>query len=339
MTSSLDRFLDALSDEVHQALKLWHKDNAEGSPLDDLYLFHQARRRGLSLRQASNQLLREALEALQAKDATGAELLRRRFLDGQTARTVANELNIGESTLYPLQRQALERLAELLYAREVALRSERQGRLAERLAPPSYQGLVGVADALEGLAERLVGSGPSWVIALEGIGGIGKTSLADALLRQLVGQGYFADFAWVSAQQRLFHLGGSIQPIESPILTVEALIDQLARQLLGAVRPAAFDELVLALQQRLRGAAHLIVIDNLETLSDIAPLLPIVRRLVDPSKVLLTSRESLYAEPDIFHYVISELSWPHALQLVRQEAQLRNIAHLAQANDEALHPL
>jgi len=39
-----------------------------------------------------------------------------------------------------------------------------------------------------------------WVIAIEGLGGIGKTALADAVVRQLIETQSYDEIAWVSAQ-------------------------------------------------------------------------------------------------------------------------------------------
>ena len=83
------------------------------------------------------------------------------------------------------------------------------------------------------LQEQLTSAGPPWLIAIEGIGGIGKTSLADMLARRLLGDATWHDFAWVTARQQSFNSGGAIKAIEQPALTTDALVEELVQQLLG----------------------------------------------------------------------------------------------------------
>ena len=83
------------------------------------------------------------------------------------------------------------------------------------------------------LAALLTAPEPPWIILLEGMGGIGKTSLADALVRDLLETAHFADVGWVTARQQLFNLGGSLKPVVTPALTAAALVDALLVQLIA----------------------------------------------------------------------------------------------------------
>ena len=103
-------------------------------------------------------------------------------------------------------------------------------------------------------------------------------------------------------------------------------------------RPAPFSaqDALAALRARLKQSPHLIVIDNLETVLDLESLLPALRDLVDPSKFLLTSRESWHYEPGLYHFNLPELSKANALRLIRYEARLHNLPYLEQASDADL---
>ena len=68
-------------------------------------------------------------------------------------------------------------------------------------------------------------------------------------------------------------------------------------------------------------------------------LLPTLRQLANPTKFVLTTRQSLYAEADVHHFAVPELSAEHALQLVRQEARLRNLPNIAAADNAELRPI
>ncbi|MCB0100003.1 MAG: AAA family ATPase, partial [Caldilineaceae bacterium] len=170
------------------------------------------------------------------------------------------------------------------------------------------------------------------LVSILGMGGIGKTALAHALCRRLideglVGWGNVEELGWVTARQTIFNGGGALKNVDRPALTVDALVNGLLGQLLpqaaGAGRSA--EERLQQLQQRLKERPHLIVIDNLETVTDVHSLLSTLRQLANPTKFLLTTRHSLFSELDVFHYVVPELSEKDALALVRIEAEWRNL--------------
>ncbi|MCB0187505.1 MAG: hypothetical protein KDE31_24720, partial [Caldilineaceae bacterium] len=60
---------------------------------------------------------------------------------------------------------------------------------------------------------------------------------------------------------------------------------------------------------------------------------------IRPSKFILTSRENLYTEADIYQFPVSELSKENALALIRQEAAQRNLRQILAARDEELLPI
>lgn len=342
MAEGIEELLSNLRKNVHAALRLWHKESAAGNPLRELYLVRKLEQEGLTVRQATNQALLQGLERLDAENPRHADLLRRRYLDETTMVRVANQRNTAESALYEEQRLAIDRLAHLLYEINHAELALRETTLEQRLPTPTATTIVGLEGSLAALGGVLTAEGPPWLIAIEGIGGIGKTTLADALVRRVMRLGDFGDVGWVSCQQTVFNLGGALSPVAQPTLTVEALVDALSIQLMGegfAASAPSLEERLAALQRRLKGEPHLIVIDNLETFVDVEGLLPTLRRLMGPTRFLLTSRQSLYDQPDVYHFIVPELGEPDALQLVRQEAALRNLPELAKADTPVLRPV
>lgn len=335
--------LAQLQADVHEALSQYHRDGAVANPLTRYLCFQQKQRSNPGhTRQVSNQFLLEALQTLEIQHPPEAMLLRLRFLDEALVQTVANKLNISESKVYADQRRALTYLAEIMLMMEEQAQQTNRRRLEHRLEPPNHTGLVGVETLLDALTSPCVTTTAPWLIALTGMGGIGKTTLADALVRRLIEVDWLTDLAWVSARQESFHLGGGIQPVAQPALTVPALVNALVAQLWDATdTPPALSskEATLFLEQRLKARPHLIVIDNLETLVDLATLLPTLRRLANPTKFLLTSRWSLQGEPDVYQFQVPELSEADALALIRQEVQVRNLSALATATTTDLRPI
>lgn len=180
-----------------------------------------------------------------------------------------------------------------------------------------------------------------WILAIDGLGGIGKTTLATRLAHEFVSSDRFVDLAWVSAKQEEFQPGVGIQAIHSPnhraALDVEGLTDGLLAQLLPQTAlTTPRSEKRAALQRHLKTQPCLVVIDNLESATDYAALLPEVRQLANPSKFLITTRFSLAAEAGIFGYTLAGLSESDVLAFLRYEAETRNIAPLLTASAEQL---
>jgi len=343
MTFDQDPHFATLGNDVRDALRQWQGDANAESPLRSLYLFRKIAREGHgTLRRANNHLLSIAIESLKQNHEADANLLQKRFLDLWSIQRLAHQLNIAESTVYTQQRQAIDRLAETLYQMELQASAAQRTLLLERLEPATYVNLIGVAELLTQVQNALAAPAPPWLLAIEGMGGIGKTSLADALLRQMIEQNVYDEIGWASARQYHFNFGGVIRAVSEPALTAEALVEKLVKQLIPEfVVPNGYpgEKLLRLLQERLKALPHLIVIDNLETLVDVESLLPTLQTLSNPSKFLLTSRESLRTAPNIYHVAVAELNEENALRLIRQEATLSNLPMLAACTDEELLPI
>lgn len=328
---------------VHAALRLWAADSTAGSPLADLSLVRREAAGDGNLRRATNQVLLRGLSALARERQPDADLLRTRFLEGQSVAVAAKARHVAEATLYKMQHQAIERLAAILRAQELQAAAASSAALASRLPPPTYDRLFGVEAQLAALRTVLLAADGPGLVAIEGIGGIGKTALAHQLVRDLAQQAApFADFGWVSAQQHFLQPAEGLRPADAPALTVQALVEALVTQLLaggGGVAPVAPARALPALEARLRAIPHLIVVDNLETVADVASLLPTLLRLAGPSKFLLTSREAFHGQAGLYHFAAPELDVAAALGLVRHEAQLNNLPHVAGAPDRDLWPI
>jgi hypothetical protein len=334
--------ITVFQDTTHTALKQWYEPDNGSSPLEELFLYRRAQLADRSTpRQITNNLLLKALEAMAQENATEADLLRKRFLDELAVQAVGNALNMSDATVYRRQTDALRRLTGVLLNLETRARENHTTALYNRLELPGYDSLFGVDDHLAQLTDWLTGDGPARIIAIEGIGGLGKTSLADALVRQLIGREQFEEVGWVSARPQIFNLSGQIEAVNRPpALRTGALVERLLTQLLPDetnISGMSPEESRRLLTQRLQTAPHLVVIDNLETVQDITELLPLLRDLskVD-SRLLLTSRQRVPPEPGVFHFSLPPLSEADTLRLVRYEIENQNLVTLQQATDDDL---
>jgi hypothetical protein len=197
--------------------------------------------------------------------------------------------------------------------------------------------LFGVSEPQRTLRHILEQVEAPWLVAIDGIGGIGKTSLASALVREIMPTNQFYDLAWISAKQEEFRPGLGLQATNWPALNVDTLVNRLLEQLAHKIPPlSSADEKRAFLIHLLKQQPYLIVVDNLETVVDYQTLLPLLRNLVNPSKCLLTSRRHLQAYSDVFCFSLQELSQADALAFLSYEAKIRGISELTHASQAQL---
>lgn len=203
------------------------------------------------------------------------------------------------------------------------------------LEPLPTHRLFGVAQVQTELDYALQQKDDHWVVSIEGIGGIGKTSLASQLVRAVLRAHRFYDIAWISAKQERFDPHQGIRPIDRPILEAETFVDRLLEQLNPTLPLARSPQEKLALLTHwLTTHPYLIVIDNLETVADYNALMPTLRRLVRPTKFLLTSREHI---EDIYSRRLEELSRPETAAFLRYMGERQNLLALARAPETQLN--
>ncbi|MEM7134705.1 MAG: NB-ARC domain-containing protein [Chloroflexota bacterium] len=336
-----------LYNAIQSSLKNWHNDKSQPGVLQNFTLYQQQlASSGETEHGCTKFLLNEGLEALRSSHPQYSHLLSRRYIDDELAHKLANELNLAESTLFRKQKEAIDELVKTLRTLERNVAQSQQKLLMQRLEEPTYTNLIGVDDHLDALGKEILTSGPPWIIALVGMGGVGKTSLADALARRLITEQSISNLGWITARAERLTLRGQIQSTSQPLVSGEGLLRALAEQIVPEYASDndgnashTWDEVLNALEEKLKKVPHVVFIDNLETVEEVEELLPHLRHMVNPTKFVLTSREILYGEGDIFHYQIPELSQADSLTLVRHEAKLRNLSSVLSASDQDLLPI
>jgi hypothetical protein len=208
---------------------------------------------------------------------------------------------------------------------------ERRAQALEAfLEPPQYTRLFGLDDAHRLLLEALVRPGPPWVLAVVGIGGIGKTALADAATRQAIRRFCFDHISWLRVASRDV---SATQP--SPGLTFETFMTALAGRLLPQLPDGTSpQERLVQVRQVLKARPHLTVIDNLEAEADTAYLLDRIGDLAAPSKFLLTARTRPSNQQGVFCLSLDELTLKDAVALLREHAAVIGLTDLAAATDD-----
>jgi len=325
---------NTLQTAVTAALKNWADLNGTATNLlENLILVQQERDKTPSdtpatRRLAANQILLDGIESLRQQDPTGAKVLSLRFMDGNTVLMTAHKLNLSEDQIKRRQRTAISRLADLIWERETAVRADHIHTIQANLMPAGYDRLFGVQAMEAQLIEHLQTAVSPYVIALVGIGGIGKTSLADTAVRQLAAEFQYEEIIWLRV-----NAADADQPAHTPQTALEQILDGIAERVCPQASAA---ERNTGLRRALKTNPHLIIIDNLESDADVAFMLDALNDLANPSKFLLTTRVRLPASASTLSLFLQELSLADAGGLIRHQAEIIGLFDLANAPDEAI---
>jgi serine/threonine protein kinase/tetratricopeptide (TPR) repeat protein len=196
--------------------------------------------------------------------------------------------------------------------------------------PPQYGVFLGrekdIARVLEGLSSR-------WpLISIEGLAGIGKTTLAiEAAHRCLPGPNATLDepfdiVVWVSASGR---------PEQKRWMN--EVFDSVARMLgYPYVMQVAPENKPIEVDHLLRNHRTLVIVDNFETIID-PDLLNWIQSVPEPSKALITTRHHHLRRVWDIH--LKGLDDKEALELIRRNALRLGLQSVQTASEELLLPL
>lgn len=198
-----------------------------------------------------------------------------------------------------------------------------------QLPGKSYRELVG-RDMLVGeVMAALRDPAGKWMVAIDGMGGIGKTALAREVADHCLSERLFEAVVWEQAPKE--HVAGGDRERGRGGLTYETVLDSIARQLgvldVPGLKGSEKEAQVRALLQMRR---ILVVLDNLETAGE--PQNEIARRLrplLNLSKALLTSRHRF--QGDLYMLHLTGLDGDSVLRFIRQEAEEKGINRVAAA--------
>ena len=141
--------------------------------------------------------------------------------------------------------------------------------------PPTERSFIGRKREIKELTRLLEAGG---CVVLTGLGGVGKTGLAQEMMRRMKSH-FTGGMAWVNCETK--PLLGDI------ILTCGvALIGEVVRQFLPNEQRQRLDD-------TLRNQTCLIVLDNFETIAEEGEVLRWLKTIAPPSSALITSRQSV----------------------------------------------
>ena len=199
----------------------------------------------------------------------------------------------------------------------------------------TYHRLIGRSRELNQLLAALREPGRKSVIAVVGLGGMGKTTLAQEAMEQCWREGLFEHIVWASAKTERF-VGEGARQTEVSDYSFEQLLDDIGRQCdrrdIAKLPP---DQKRVAVKQLLTAHRVLVVMDNMETIPDSELFVDQLGQMLGPSKLLITSRHQVRHER-IFTLDLGGLFEAEGLAFLREDSEERGIQLIAQAKRDDL---
>jgi hypothetical protein len=273
-------------------------------------------------------LFQQALDKMKADYPDLYNLLHERFWEGRTMQELANDQGRSSSGLYAMQSQALRQLSKILSEMEAEAETHRAEAVNYRcrnLPPCPYQRLFGFEDSLSRLEQWLDDPQGPQIISIEGLGGLGKTALAHAAVREALASGPWADLAWVSTVDKPFYLWEA--PDTPPPLNPDRIIEQIAEQLNLPEETINLPpkERRGAVKATLSAKPYLVVLEDLEPEHRPKDFLPNLITPTGPTRFILTSRQRLPMLPGCGNLFLHELTRDASFAIMRYEALDRKL--------------
>lgn len=199
----------------------------------------------------------------------------------------------------------------------------------------TYQRLIGRSRELDQLLGALREPERRPIIAVAGLGGIGKTALVQEAMEQAWREGLFEHIVWTSAKTERF-IGEGTRPTEVSDYSLEQLWDTIGRQCERRdIAKMPSDQKPGAVKHLLMTHHVLVVLDNLETIPDSDAFVDQVFQLLGQSKLLITSRHQVRHER-VFTLDLSGLYEQESVAFLREDSEERGITLVARAKPEEL---
>ncbi len=157
-----------------------------------------------------------------------------------------------------------------------------------RLLTPHCDRFVGRKAIIEQIQTAL--KSRSYIIALDGLGGVGKSAVAIELLRKLYKSNQYQFIISISAKNKIWH--GQTESRQAGFSGFSQLIKEVAKVLdvdMSGKDPETIKHEVIMLMEGVEG---LLLIDNIEDVEDSAVFKFLKDEVPEPVKILVTSRIS-----------------------------------------------
>jgi tetratricopeptide (TPR) repeat protein len=242
-----------------------------------------------------------------------------------------------DQPLHLVNSVTMEREAITRYSKQItnltsnAKELEKTTALADLPRRPYF---VGREEEIKTILQSLQPNSRTFIIGIEGIGGMGKSTLATEVSHRCLENDLFEAVIWISAQESILTLHG-IEPVIPEAKTLSDILITIGTNL---GNPTIGN---LSIQDQIRRAYNLLarqttllVLDNFESLSknEQRDILDFLRRSPITLKVIITSRERV-SEGQVIR--LQGLSFEESNALLEWDAQQKNI-HLTKDQSKYL---
>jgi len=183
---------------------------------------------------------------------------------------------------------------------------------------------VGREDEIKTVLQSLQPNSRTFIIGIEGIGGVGKSALAIELSYRCIEDNLFESVIWISAKESVLTLYG-IEPIIPEAKTLSDILITIGTSLGNpTIGNLSIQDQIKRAYNLLSRRTTLLVLDNFESLSknEQREILDFLRRSPITLKVVITSRERV-SEGQIIR--LQGLSFEESNALLEWDAHQKNI--------------
>ena len=297
---------------VAGCLANWSSDLA----LEEALGFLRLNRLGTTQVNGVRTLLERIIGELERQDPEVVRAIKLRFWQGKVLQAVARELNVSIATAKRKCDHGISQITDMICVEEKRARQELVEKNLVDLPPQTHADLFGQNETLDRLEAELLTDSPPWIVALIGLGGIGKTAVANEGVRRILSTFRFERVIWIRNDHPL---NAAHWPASA---MVERLAAQLAKHLIERPDQLSINQQNRFVWQTLKAQPHLIVIDNLESESETLLLMDLLNGLANPSKFLLTTRSYQANQAGVFHLNVGELSPPAVKDLFFEQLKI-----------------
>ncbi|MEP7137592.1 MAG: tetratricopeptide repeat protein [Chloroflexota bacterium] len=221
-----------------------------------------------------------------------------------------------------MEREAIARYGKQIEGLNGTSKEIKKNNLLTNLPRRPY--FVGRENELSAVLQSLQPNSRTFIIGIEGIGGVGKSALAIELSHRCIEAELFESVIWISAKESILTLHG-IEPIIPEAKTLSDILITIGTSLGNpTIGNLSIQDQIKRAYVLLARHTTLLILDNFESLSKNEQLevLDFLRKSPITLKIIITSRERV-AEGQIIR--LQGLSFVESNALLAWDAQQKNI--------------
>jgi tetratricopeptide (TPR) repeat protein len=231
-----------------------------------------------------------------------------------------------------MEKEAITRYSKQIESISADTRENEKSTVLASLPRRPY--FVGREEEIKTILQSLQPNSRTFIIGIEGIGGVGKSTLATEVSYRCIENDLFESVIWISAKESILTLHG-IEPVIPEAKTLSDILITIGTALGNpTIGNLSIQDQIKRAYNLLARRTTLLVLDNFESLSknEQRDILDFLRRSPITLKVAITSRERV-SEGQIIR--LQGLSFEESNALLEWDAQQKNI-HLTHDQNKYL---